>query len=107
MALMDFQPIVPWLSAAALLISLGTSITTFFTAGSKKNAQQLEKHESRIQAIENEMKHLPDREMFHELKLTLKDMQIDMAVLKTNTDQATRISRRLEEYLMNDSKGAA
>lgn len=112
--MMDLQPIVPWLSAIALLISLGTSITTFFTAGSKKNAQRIEELETelsrqdgRIQAIESEMKHLPDRNMIHELQLTLKDMQVDMAALKTTAEQAATISRRLEDFLLYQSKGAS
>jgi len=116
---MDLQLLMPWLLAAATILNLGSTIVTLLTAGSKKNATDLEKfkslvnrlleetdkrldtHESRIQALENDIKHLPDREMVHNLQLTLKDIQIEMASIKSATEQSTRTSRRVEEFLMS------
>lgn len=97
---MDLEPLVPWLSVAALIISIGGSVTAFLTAGSKQNASRLSALESRVQDLESELKHLPDRAMVHELQLTLKDIQIEMASIKAATEQSTRTSRRVEEYLL-------
>lgn len=103
-------------------ISVGTVIYVWLTAGSKKTAtdlsahkteinkqlseiaEDLEDHSSRIQAIEIGMHHLPDRDMVHGLQLTLKDIQIEMAAIKASAEQSTRISRRMEEYLIENSK---
>lgn len=104
---MDFQPLIPWLSAIALIISIGVSVTTFLTAGAKRNSSTLINHESRIQKLENEMGHMPDRKMVHDLQLTLKDIQIEMASMKVATEQSTLTSRRVEEYLLNAGSRAA
>lgn len=107
------------------LISVGTVIYVWLTAGSKKTANELsahktaigeqlheieedlENHSSRIQAIEIGVHHLPDREMVHSLQLTLKDIQIEMAAIKTAAEQSTRISRRMEDFLIDGSKAGA
>lgn len=102
---MDVVAIVPYLSAAALLISIGTAISTVVNAGAKANGKTLADHEKRIQAVETELRHLPDRAMVHDLQLTLKDIQIEMASIKVATEQSTRTSRRVEEYLLK--KGEA
>lgn len=108
---MDLNLIMPWLGAVALFISLGTSIHTFITSGSKQVGSQLKiaektliDHDRRIQAVESEIKHLPDRTMVHELQLTLKDIQIEMAGVKAASEQSTRTSRRVEEWLVANSK---
>lgn len=102
---MDIVAIVPYLSAAALIISIATAVNAFVGAGSKKNASMLVEHESRIQALESEIKHLPDRDMVHDLQLTLKDIQIEMASIKVATEQSSRTSRRVEDYLINRGEG--
>lgn len=102
---MDLNALMPWLGAIALIISVGTTITTFLTSGSKENSKTIADHERRIQAIEMEIKHLPEQGMVHALQLTLKDIQIEMASIKAATEQSTRTSRRVEEYLLG--KGTA
>lgn len=110
---MDLNTVMPWLGAIALILSLGNTIMGLLTSGSKENAKKLatledvlDDHTSRIQAVENEIKHLPDRAMVHEVQLTLKDIQIEMASIKAATEQSTRTSRRVEEYLLSQGKAA-
>lgn len=102
---MDITLIVPYLSAAALLISIGTALNSFVGSGAKQNAATLADHGVRIQALESEIDHLPNREMVHTLQLTLKDIQIEMASIKVATEQSSRTSRRVEDYLMNRGDG--
>ncbi len=97
---MDISAISQYLGAVALLISIGTAISTFVNSGAKANGETLSDHEKRIQAVETELRHLPDRAMVHDLQLTLKDIQIEMASIKAATEQSTRTSRRVEEYLL-------
>ncbi|WP_054310014.1 DUF2730 family protein [Mesorhizobium sp. 1M-11] len=111
---MDLNLLMPWLGALALFISLGTSIHTIMTASSKPLAAQMKKaeetlisHDRRIQSVEDELKHLPDRNMVHDLQLTLKDIQIEMAGVKAASEQSTRTSRRVEEWLVANSKAGS
>lgn len=97
---MDIAVLLPWLSAAVSLIAIVTAVSTFVNAGAKANGKTLADHEKRIQAVETELRHLPDRAMVHDLQLTLKDIQIEMASIKAATEQSTRTSRRVEEYLL-------
>lgn len=102
---MEITTILPYLTAASILISIGTAVSVFVKADAKANGRTLADHEKRIQAVETELRHLPDRAMVHDLQLTLKDIQIEMASIKAATEQSTRTSRRVEEYLLK--KGEA
>lgn len=104
---MDLNLITPWLGAIALIISVGTSVTTFLTSGAKSNARQLLDHERRIQAIEGELKHLPDQQAVHRLELTLKDMQAEIIKIAASADQSARTSARVETYLIENRRGQA
>lgn len=110
---MDLQIIMPWLGALALFISLGNSIQTFVTSGSKKVGADLEaakktlvQHDRRIQTVEDEIKHLPDIQVVHDLQLTLKDLQIEMTAIRAASEQSTRISQRVENWLISNSSKA-
>lgn len=121
---MDLQQLMPWLTAIALILGLGNTVTSFLTSGAKKTAadlasfkeaqaQKLEDvdkrltvHGSRIQELESTMKHLPDRQVVHELQLTMKDIQIELAGVKSSTETAARTSRRVEEFLLEKAKAS-
>ncbi|RWE48555.1 MAG: hypothetical protein EOS79_08455 [Mesorhizobium sp.] len=120
---MDITAAMPWLLALNTLMSIGTVVYTVMTSGAKKTAGDLESHKkateerwgvldkllddhgSRIQSIEGEMKHLPDKDMVHQLQMTMKDIQIEMANVKAETQAAARTSRRVEEFLLDRAKG--
>ncbi|TIW27751.1 MAG: hypothetical protein E5V63_08135 [Mesorhizobium sp.] len=121
---MDITALMPWLLALNTLLSIGTVVYTVMTSGAKKTASDLETHKrvaeerwnildgaldahaSRIQSIEGEMKHLPDKDMVHQLQMTMKDIQIEMANVKAETQAATRSSRRIEEFLLDRAKAS-
>lgn len=114
-----------WSSLAATLISLGTMVYVFLTASAKKTATDLDRykksngekldglltvtasHASRLQALEQELEHLPNKAMVHDVQLTLKDIQIEMASLKALTEQATRTSQRVEGWLVERQRRSA
>ncbi|CAN0654323.1 DUF2730 family protein [Nitratireductor aquimarinus] len=111
---MDLQPIVPWLSAAALIISLGTSVSTLLTSGAKQNAKKIadldessKGLESRVQELETEMRHMPDKDAVHRLELTLKDMSAEIMKIGTSADQSARTTARVEAYLLEQKKSRA
>ncbi len=108
---MDLSQLVPWLSAAALIISLGTSISTLLTSGAKENSKKLAKMEEattvldgRVQALEGEMRHLPDKDAVHRLELTLKDLQTEIRQIGTSAEQSVRVATRVENYLLEQKK---
>lgn len=121
---MDMPTLLPWLLGLNTLLSIGTVIYTLMTSGTKKTAGDLDAHKkaaeerwgvldgildahaSRIQSIEGEMKHLPDKDMVHQLQMTMKDIQIEMANVKAETQAATRSSRRIEEFLLDRAKAS-
>lgn len=102
--MMDIAAIVPWLSAAALLISIGTAATTFFRAGTKEASAKLVEHERRIHTLEHELKHLPNIQLVHELQLSLKDIQMELAKVASSAEQSARTSSRVEAYLLEHGK---
>lgn len=108
---MDLEPVVPWLAAIALIISLGTSITALLTSGSKRNAQELDKiknqmslHERQIQRIEGELKHLPDHQVVNELKLAIENMRGVMGVQAETMASIARTVQRVEQFLLEKAK---
>ncbi len=119
---MDLDFIIPAAVAVNTLISCGTAVYALLTASSKKTATDLAEFKAtvatdfetiqtshaavdrRVQTLESELKHLPDRAMVHDLQLTLKDIQIELASVKAATEQATRTSQRVETYLLERSK---
>lgn len=100
---MDLSPFVPWLSFAALLISVGTSITAFLTSGAKRNATTLADHEHRIAKVENDIKHLPKKESVHQLQIDLTEMKGQIGIMAKSSETTERTTRRVEEFLL--SKG--
>lgn len=101
---MDLAPIVPWLSFIALLISVGTSITTLLTSGAKRNSTTLVDHERRLLAIENDMKHLPDRDSQHRMELALSDMNGKFSALEERLKPISLTAERLHELLMEQAR---
>ncbi len=101
---MDLAPLVPWLSFAALMISIGTSITTFFTSGAKSNATKLSDHEHRISTLENDVRHLPSKESVHQLQIDLTEMKGQIGIMAKSSEVTERTTRRVEEFLMQGGK---
>ena len=96
--------LVPWLSALALLISIGSALTAYFRAGSKEATTKLTEHDRRIQKLELELNHLPNIQLVHELQLALKDIQMELAKVASSAEQSARTSSRVEAYLLEHGK---
>ncbi|TCT41165.1 DUF2730 family protein [Martelella mediterranea] len=77
-----------WLSIAATLLSIGAVIYAVITAKAKGNSVKLDKlegkvedHGQRIQSLEDEMEHLPDKESQHRIEVGLVELNGRMDVL--------------------------
>ncbi len=112
---MDIAAIVPWLSAAALLISIGTAISTIVNAGAKANGAKLADHEGRLTKLEGDFKHLPSRDATHQLELAVKDLTAAtktmeaklagrMDALDERLKPVAATSARLQEHLLRQAE---
>lgn len=120
---MQFDP-KEILSLASLAIAVGSVIFSWLTSGSKKAQADLDEHKAemaerhatmdtaldgldrRVQSLESDFKHLPDKEMVHNLQLTMKDLQLEIGSVKSTSEQAARTAQRVEDFLRSQSKAA-
>ena len=96
---MDISFLQGWASLIAILISIGTSVTVFFTSGAKKNTTTLIDHDRRIQRIEDELRHMPSKDQVTEIKLAMADLKGTVAVLGESMASVSRTVHRLEDFL--------
>ncbi len=61
-------------------------------------------HDRRIQTLENEIKHLPDRESQHRMEISLAEMNGRFAALEEKLKPIAATSERLHELLMEQAK---
>lgn len=87
-------------SLAALLIAL-------WTARNKRNADtfaeifaRLNRQENRIASLEGDLRHLPDKDVVHQLQLSLQDLKGQMAVVIERVGPIKAIAERLQEAML-------
>lgn len=95
----DVSLLRDWIGLIALLISVGTSVTVFFTSGAKKNTATLVEHDRRIQRMEDEMRHMPSKDQVNDIKLAMADLKGTVAVMGESLASVSRTAHRLENYL--------
>ncbi|PZR89653.1 MAG: DUF2730 domain-containing protein [Stutzerimonas stutzeri] len=105
--MIDVAAFKDWVGLVALLISVGTSIVLFIGSGSKRNAEKLDRqevklteHDRRIQAVENELQHLPDKDTVNKLQVDMTDLKGQIAVIAQTSAATERATRRVEEFLL-------
>lgn len=108
---MDLATIMQWVTAALAVIALLGHAKSFFGSGSKENAEAIktlkravEDHERRVQSIEDEMKHLPDRDTAHRLELSMTTLNGRLDTLDERLKPIDAISQRLQEFLLERAK---
>ncbi len=96
------------LSLAALVTAVIRTRRSEVDERFKTGAQRMDRHESRLQALEQTVSHLPGKSDMHAIELNLANMKGDLgrieAQLAGNGEAMTRISavtERLEGYLLN------
>lgn len=105
----DIQLIV---SICAMLITIGTAIWSWLTAGSRKNEKKIEQQaeliaeqSKRLDHLENEVKNLPSSEAVHRMELSLEQMRGDMRVLTTSVQPMKELVTHINEILIENAKG--
>jgi len=95
-----------WAGPIAALIATANAIYTFLTAGSRQNAEEIREavstlaaHDRRIQAVESELRHLPDKDSVVELKLALAELKGTVGTLSESVGSVQRTVHRIDDYL--------
>lgn len=111
-----------WAGLIAVLMAVGTGMFTWFTA-SGRNAMEalkshrkdqhdqdkatnstLAEHDRRIQAVESELKHLPDKDSVVELKIAIADLKGTVGAMGESMGSISRTVHRIDDYLRQDKK---
>lgn len=108
MNVLDFAP---YISLAISIITLGTLIKNNLTSGEKelvaksvKTENKLVEYDRRIQALESELKHLPDRDTTHRLEISLMEIAGRLNTLDERLKPIAATSGRLQEFLLEQAK---
>lgn len=104
--------------AIALLVSLASALiaTRFVSKQDHDKAiasldakftlaiEKVDKAEDRIAKLENEFRHLPDRDSVHRIELSLSAVKGELKALGEQLKPVAAISDRLQEFLLEQAK---
>lgn len=105
-ATLSLAPFVPWLSFAAAALSVGTILWNILNSGSKRNAERLaghgsrlSDHDQRITALEQAQSSMPTKDDMHALHLGVSEMRGDMKELRAVISGSSQVMGRLEKIV--------
>lgn len=108
---MDVVVLKDLVIGAAAVLAAGLAIWNFFQSPSKENAAsiasivtKLTDHDRRIQTVEGELRHLPDQEAVHELKVAIVELQGTVRALDVQLGAVGRTVANIDGYLRKDDK---
>lgn len=108
---MNPAEISPYLAVALSVIALLGHAKGYFSSGEKNltnrtdaTEKKLIEHDRRIQAVEGELKHLPDRDMAHRLELAVEKMNGRLDTMSETLKPIRATTERLNELLMEQAK---
>ncbi|MGY5789067.1 Clp protease len=103
-----------WAAIILAMIAIAGHLKGFFSSGEKELAtalgtiatqraedrKTLIDHDRRIQSIESEMKHLPDREAAHRLEMAMEKISSRLDVITERLKPIEATNERLNELLL-------
>jgi hypothetical protein len=109
--MMDLALVLPWISGAISIITLLTLLKNMLSSGEKELAAKVSKVEAklveydrRIQALEGELKHMPDRDTTHRMEIAMTEISGKLAVMAERLKPIEAIGERLQETLMEQAR---
>lgn len=66
--------------------------------------EKIDKAEDRVTRLENEFRHLPDRNSVHSIQLSLGDLKGELRAMGEQLKPVAAISERLQEFLLEQAK---
>lgn len=108
MTILDLAPYIGVILGALALL---TQLKTIFSSGEKQLEERTTKSENklveldrRVQALESEMRHLPDKEMTHRLELAMEKISGRLDTIDAKLKPITATGERLTELLLEQAK---
>ncbi|MCY1667867.1 DUF2730 family protein [Rhizobium sp. SL86] len=96
-----------YLGLALAIIALLGHAKGYFSSGEKtltarmdQSEKKLVEHDRRIQAVEGDMKHLPNKDTVNKLQVDMTDLKGQIALIAKSSDATERATRRVEEFLL-------
>lgn len=106
---MEFEGLSRWLGVLALLVSISNTIWVWVSQGGRRLEQwkeevegDIDDHDSRIQGIEGELKHLPSKDAVNALNIKLTSMDGKLGKFESELDSVARTARRIEDHLLRE-----
>lgn len=107
----DLTVVAPIVAFLLSVIALATQVKTILSSGEKaldarvtKAESKLVEYDRRIQSMENEMKHLPDREMAHKLELAMERIAGRLDTMDERLRPIASTNHRLQEFLLEQAQ---
>jgi phage shock protein A len=100
-----------YLGLALAVIALLGHAKGYFSSGQKTLSEDVSEakkkiieHDRRIQTIEGEMKHLPNKDTVNKLQVDMTELKGDIALIAKSSEATERATRRVEEFLLHHDK---
>ena len=94
---------------ASAIVALSAFAVSLWAARDKRNSTtfaeafaRLNRHENRISSIESDLRHLPNKDSVHELKLAIAALDKQMAVVVERVGPIKAIAERMQEVLLEN-----
>jgi hypothetical protein len=108
---LNISPFVVWVIALSQLLTFGLTLWNLFAAGGRNNARKLDehqvtlnRHDSRISALELAHLQMPSRKDFHDLEVTMTTLKGSMAVLTERLRPLEAITERMQDLMIEQGK---
>lgn len=104
---MDPTVMNPWIVLVVGLLGLGTTIWNIFSQpGAKAQAavakltERVERSEAKVSVLETNMMHIPDRDAFHRLDVTLAKLEGRFDTLDERLKPVAAMANRFQDYML-------
>ncbi|MDQ1196523.1 DUF2730 family protein [Agrobacterium sp. SORGH_AS 787] len=106
----DLSLLTALVALALSSLNLFVAVRNIMSEGEKKLAERMAKaettlinHDRRIQKLENDLTHMPDRETTHRLEITLERMLGRLDTMDEKLKPIASTNHRLQEYLLENA----
>lgn len=109
--ILDLAAVSGMVALALSTLNLFGLLRNMFTSGERKLDERVAKvesklieHDRRVQAVENEMKHLPDRDTAHKLEIAMERIAGRLDAMDERLRPIANTNHRLQEFLLEQAQ---
>ena len=93
-------------AAVGGLLGIAAMVYSWLTARSRANATELDDISKKVTALESEIKHIPSKDVVHQLELSISKIEGDIHAMSQAFKAVERTAVRIESFLLSDSKAS-